>query len=313
MEDRPLQSSWLASEQHFGALQEFVSTSAAGRPPGDQGYRENLYCSWVLLTYAAMQGAINDQGGACVTILGRAAGRPHDLPPHLRREHHRRTLDFLASCASGRLPAVTDQMFHAALSSIDRNDWSEHTRLLVLERNVWPEVVRSWLGRLGSEHKLGWIDAPVGDSSETLGSQIARLVDERNRFAHGERPVTMLEAEIMCDWIAAARLFVERVTRTVQEWTIRTFPTLPYPELGEIDRAVSERLGECTLAFSHMAVPLSTRDVVCIWNTATPVFARVVSMQSDGAGVAAVAEGHERLAVTFGRKVQPDSRIHCLP
>jgi hypothetical protein len=88
---------------------------------------------------------------------------------------------------------VTDQMFHAALSSIDRNDWSEHTRLLVLERNVWPEVVRSWLGRLGSEHKLGWIDAPVGDSSETLGSQVAHvLLQRRPRPRHPialKRPV----------------------------------------------------------------------------------------------------------------------------
>lgn len=313
MEDRPLHSSWIASEQHFDALEEFVSTSAAGRPPGDQSYRENLYCSWVLLTYAAMQGAITDQGAACVTILGRAADRPGDLPPHLRREHHRRTLDFLATCASGRLPDVTEQMFQAALSSLDQNDWSEHTRLLVLERNVWPDVVRAWLRRLGSEHKLGWIDAPVGNGSETLGSQIARLVDERNRFAHGERPSVTLEAEIMCDWIKAARLFVERVTRTVQDWTIRTFPVLPYPELGDIDRAMSGGLGECTLAFSRISVPLRISDVVCIWNTTTPVFARVVSMQSGGADLTTVAAGQERLAVTFGRKVQLDSRIHCLP
>ncbi len=313
MEDRPLQSNWLAAGRRFDALKDFVMTSAATRPTGDQEFRENLYCSWVLLTYATTQGAVASQGAACVTILGRAAEKPSDLPPNLRREHQKLTLAFLADYSAGRTSGMTELEFEATLSSLERSDWSHYTRLLTLERNVRPNFIRSWLTRLGSTHKLGWIDSAVGSGSETLGSQIERLVDERNRLAHGDRPMTLLEAELMCDWIDVARLFVERIARTVQEWTIRTFPTLAFPEVGVIDWATSETLGSQTVAFATMATPLQAGELICVWNGTSPTITHVVSMQSDGVSLAAVDAGQERLAITFARAVVGGSRMHCLP
>jgi hypothetical protein len=312
--DRPLESSWLAARSQFDELRSFVALSSASVPQGDLPFRQSLYCSWVLLTYAAMQGAITSQGSACVVILGRAAQKPVDLPEHLRKEHQRQTLMALADYASGRAnSSLTDPQFAAALSSLEQDDWSEHTRLLALDRNVWPDVVRAWLGRLGSSHKLGWIDAPYGGGSETLGSQLERLIDERNRFAHGERPGSLLEPNIMGEWIDAAQFFVERVVRTVQDWTIRTFPDLPYPNVGVVDATTSATLGDQTLAFANVSTSLRIDEVVCVWHEGKPALTKVVSMQSDGVPLEAVADGQERLAVSFARKVAAGSRIHCVP
>jgi hypothetical protein len=312
--DRPLESSWLAARRQFNELRHFVSLSAAGVPEGNLPYRQSLYCSWVLLAYAAMQGAITGQGSACVAILGRAARKPDDLPEHLRKEHQRQTLMALTDYANGRAgSSLTDRQFAAALSSLEQDDWSEHTRLLALDRNVWPDVVRAWLSRLGTSHKLGWIDAPYGEGSETLGSQMERLIDERNRFAHGERPGSLLEPNIMCEWIDAAQFFVERVVRTVQDWTIRTFPDLPYPDIGVVDAVTSATLGDQTLAFSTLSTSLRIDEVVCVWHEDKPALTKVVSMQSEGVPLEEVADGQERLAVSFARKVAAGSRIHCLP
>lgn len=314
MDDRPLTETWVASDRQFADLKTFVTVSASNRPSGDQAYRESLYCSWVLLTYAALQGAINDQGSACMKVLGRAAQFPADLPTPVLKEHNRQTLTYLADYANGRLTGrVTEEMFGSTLSSIERDDWSEHSRLMTFDRNVWPDYVKSWLGRLGSHHDLGWIDAPVGGESETLGSQIKRLVDERNRFAHGERPTITLESQLMCEWIDAARLFAERVLRTLQEWVVRTFAHILFPPIGEVDDAVSAALGASTVAFSKMRTPLAVGEVVCARDRGTPTLLRVVSMQRDDVALADVAENVDRVAITFSRPVANGAQVHCLP
>lgn len=295
-----LEPAWLDSCERYDQLKEFVTSSASSIPRGDARYRANLYSSWILLTYAATEAALQEQGRACLRVIGSLIDTPADLPPLLMKKHHQRTLEHLSGLASAD---DQDDDFMDAISSINSHGWTRFTRLTSIDRNVWPNVVKEWLRRLDvDESRLKWMEEPFIDDSETASSRLKTLVSERNSIAHGLVPDNFVDAEIMCKWIDDSRAFVKQVVATLQAHLV-TMLKISLDHLGEIDKSVS--LGNSTVAFLRLSFEM--RDGAHVSLVAPDGgchIATVRSMQSNDVSLSYAPAGQERIAVTLSREIR---------
>ncbi len=301
MFEQHLELAWRSARVRFSTLADFVGQSAKTVPPGDVEYRNNLFASWVLLLYAATESAIANQGRACVRLLGSAFTVPTQLPEPALKHHRLLTLSHLAEQAKDPAPD-----FPRALSALEGEDWAEHTRLLHLPGNVWPDVVTGWLGRLGIfGAEVRWMQQPRPDGdSETIASRVGALVAERNAIAHGEGPTQLLSRELAIAWLDDARFFVRAVVTTLQQHLVNVLD-LDLPGLGQRDLNV--RLGAQTIALLEMHHDLHVDSHVVVVTGAGQVrVARVRSIYQGGVAVDSVVAGAAHVAVNVSRDVR-----HC--
>lgn len=298
-----LEAAWREARDRFSTFRTFIESSEANAPRGELDYELELYSAWVLLSYAAHESAITSYGKAVVTLLSTLAATPDNLPTVLQESHLRRTLLYADELTNNRVRAEgvsAEDLLKQAYTT----DWATNSVLMRLDRNAWPDNVRELLGRAGvADEDLRWMKEPYGTGTETLESQVRKLVFERNGIAHGNRPVSVSRADSMCEWLDAVREFSRRTVMALQLTLAESFPTAVIAPLGEIDAAATG-LSEETQAFSVMLVSLAKGDHVL---GRTPdgrmAVARVRSMMSDSRPLDDVSVGQQRVAVTFNRSV----------
>lgn len=161
---------WQRGVDRFDEVSLFVDESAVfaqrGRPAS---FRIDLYGSWVLLTYAACQFSLDEIGRGCLEFLGRRYRYPRAMPGGILMHHQRMTLDEVRRIADRpRDNSLVQQL----IRNIHSSEWSVHSSLLKMDRNVWPDNIREWLRRLGAtDHDLKWMTEPVPGKTDTYESR----------------------------------------------------------------------------------------------------------------------------------------------
>ncbi|WP_273654476.1 MAE_28990/MAE_18760 family HEPN-like nuclease [Cellulomonas fimi] len=302
-----LWTSWLDSRSRYESLKFFVKASDGNRVfPTDVTYAMHLYSSWVLLAYAATEAAVVDFGRAIIECLGEAAADPSMLPAPVRVEHYTRMLRDLGLRAKDE---GADASFSDLLRSVDGESWADTTILMRLERNVWPETIKEWLGRIGlAGEKLRWMSQPIGASAETAASRLTKLVEERNDIAHGALPTQILTADLMCDWIDEIAAIVGEIAASLQRHLASEYPNLLVAPIGQLDPN-PPRLSDETIAMLEVGVTLKSGSALLLRSSEGAVhFVTVKSLQIDGVAMEEVAAKSNRVAVTVSR----DAR-GCVP
>jgi RiboL-PSP-HEPN len=285
---------WRRCLDRFDEITRFIDDSAniAGRT-GPLSLRTNLYGSWVLLAYSACQFSIDEIGRGCMQLLGKKYRHPSLLPDGVFTLHQKMTLDYVRWLMEGRADNLDMKQL---IRHIYSNEWSAHSRLLKLDRNVWPSVVREWLRRLGvDDGDLKWMSEPVPGKTETYESRMNALVEERNPIAHGQSASSILTATLMKEWVEDCCRFMERCAMTVALRLARDH-TLRLERLGIVDTKV--KLGNSTLAVEELNYPISIGDhLVLSSHGIRKKIVRVDSIMSAGTPHDSLPAGHTRVAL----------------
>ena len=188
-------------------------------------------------------------------------------------------------------PDVKQQVRH-----VYSNEWSTHSKLLKLDRNVWPDVIREWLYRLGvKEVDLKWMSEPVPGKTETYESRMAALVRERNPIAHGQAASSILSETLMKEWAEDCCRFMERCAMTLS-LRLAQDHAMRLERLGVRDPAVS--LGNSTMAITELNYPVSKGDhLILSSHGARKKVVRVDSIMSDGKSYDHLPTGQQRVAL----------------
>ncbi|GAA5036168.1 HEPN domain-containing protein [Microbacterium fluvii] len=302
--EQDVEGAWQDAEARFATFTAFVDESHASAPEGNLDYATELYSGWVLLAYAAHESALTGLGRAAMAVLARNAPTPDALPEVMQEWHLRRTIAF-ANELSG-VNAPRRRAGQVRLEDVVRraytSDWADVSILMRLDANAWPSNVREWLSRLGvSGDQLRWMKDPHGQSTDTLESRVSELVQERNDLAHGIRPTSVRSADAMREWSDAVLEFSRRVSEAIQV----TLATSLKIDLKPIGVRADEELGSNTAALATVASQICVGGhVLCKGADGRVHHGRIVSIQCDGADLAEVAGGSERVAVTLNRPVE---------
>lgn len=290
--------------KRFSDVSHFIATSDAAKPAGDLDYSSTLYSSWVLLTYAAYEGSIADLGESALGVLQQFSDTPDDLPDLVRTAYSKRVVETIVT-TSRRTSSHTKVSAEEVVRSAFSSGWAQHSRLLQLDGNAWPDSVCELLGRLGVEDsKLSWLKEPADDSSESWESIVKRLVAERNTLAHGQASDNLQDAAKMSTWLSEIRTFSERIHAVACAALITHFTQLIPPQLGDLDEEYTPTLGNSTNAFSTLRRAVKVGDFLLDVrpdNTAHVV--RVVSLQREGVSVVAAEAGDTRVAVSVSKRI----------
>jgi hypothetical protein len=285
---------WRRCLERFDEVARFIDTSesAAGRmqPPS---FRADLYGSWVLLAYSVCQHSIDEIGRACMQLLGHKYRYPSLLPNEIFALHQKMTLDYTRRLIEkGEANSDVKQQIMHVYSS----EWWSHSKLLNLDRNVWPSVVREWLRRLGADGgDLKWMSEPVPGKTETYESRMTALVDERNPIAHGQPASSILSAPLMKEWVEDSCHFMERCAMTVS-LRLAQDHRLRLERLGIVD--TKESLGNRTLPMEELNWPIGKGDhLILSTRGIRKKIVRVDSIVSDGAHYDVLPAGHKRVAL----------------
>jgi hypothetical protein len=292
---------WRRCIQRFAEVELFVDQSASvlvrGGPPS---FRSDLYGSWVLMAYAACQFALVEIGRGCMDFLGSKYRRPNSLPPDILRIHQKMTLDGIRGMVED---AGKTAQFYQAIQDLHSSEWSRHSNLLKMERNVWPNNVKEWLRRLGvTDGAMKWMTESVPGKTDTYESRMSALVEERNPIAHGESPSNILSSGLMKDWIADCRAFMENCAMTVEFHLSREHaPRLR--KYGIADRKVS--LGNRTVGLKSLNYALAIGDHVLLASSGVrKKIARVDSIMSAGVMYESLGSGSAEVAIGLSKPHQ---------
>jgi len=290
-------SAWSRCTRRFDEVEAYIETSWSVAPRSNLQYRADLYGTWVLMTYAACQYSLEEIGRACLDFLGSRAGGPRKLTDDVRRAHLRLTINAVRRALDdGSRLTDADLM----LQNIQSSRWAEHSALMAIERNVWPDYVREWLLRLGVEgNSLAWMQQAAPGKTETYYSRMNALVAERNPIAHGVAAGQTLNAQLMQDWLCDCRGFVEKCAMAVGEHLVRTYrPRLRKVGLLNTDLA----LGARTAALHACLEDLAVGDHLVLKSSQSVRIARVESMMSHDTHLRSAPRGTAEVAVVLSKK-----------
>lgn len=285
---------WRRCINRFNEVTHFIdrSASASGRT-GPLSFRTDLYGSWVLLTYAACQFSIDEIGRGCMLFLGKKYRHPSLMPDKVFALHQKMTLDHIRRLME---KGVENPDIKQLTRHVYSGEWSTYSQLLKLEYNVWPNVIREWLQRLGTgDGDLKWMSEPVPGKTETYESRMTDLVEERNPIAHGQSPSSILTESLMKEWVEDCSRFMERCAMTVSMRLARNFaPRLE--RLGTVDAKV--KLSGSTVAIEELNYPISVGDHLVLSSRGVRKrIIRVESIMSDGSPHNLFPAGHQRVAL----------------
>ncbi|MGQ4452509.1 HEPN domain-containing protein [Streptomyces griseus] len=299
-----LNSSWRRCSERFDEVESFIDASAAAIPTsGNPSIRSDLYGSWVLLTYASCQFALQEIGRGCMLFLGDRYRNPGNMPEHVLRNHEKISFEVIRRLSDG--DSKDKALVRQSLREMYSKNWATHSSLLKIEKNVWPDNVREWLRRLGvSDGDMAWMSQPASASSETYASRLSELVSERNPIAHGDSPTRLLSGILMKEWLIECRAFMENCCMSVALHLSRDHkPRLR--SVGPIDRKVISRLGNSTVPIAQTKVSLRVGDHVLLADRGERKrIARIESMRSDGKEFGEVPAGSVAVAVGLSKSHQ---------
>ncbi|MFB7877235.1 HEPN domain-containing protein [Nocardia sp. NPDC056064] len=299
---------WRRCIDRFDEVKYFIAESAVQPRGRSASYRVDLYGSWVLLAYSACQYALDEIGRGCMEFLGSRYKYPSAMPPKMLALHQQRTLDRVRRAAEEADPHAP---IKSLIQGIHSNEWSSQSDLLSLDRNVWPNVVRGWLRRLGAtDSDLGWMTEPVPGRTETYESRMASLVAERNPIAHGQSASNVLTAPLMQEWVSDCACFMEKCAMTAAfRLSFDHSPRLRL--LGTIDRKV--KLGKNTVAIAEIRHTLRVGDHILLASRGErKKIARVDSIMSENMQKRIVGIGHRRVAICLSTPHQGNG-IYMVP
>ena len=285
---------WRRCVERFSEVIDFIDDSAkvAGRR-GPMSFRTDLYGSWVLLAYAACQFSVDELGRGSMRFLGKKYRYPRLLPESMFVLHQKMTLDSVRWLMDKDIGNLDIKQL---IGDIYSSDWSANSRLLKLDRNVWPNVVREWLRRLGADDSdLKWMSDPVPGKTETYESRMTALVEERNPIAHGQSASSILTAALMKEWVEDCSRFMEKCAMTVALCLAKD-PTLRLERLGHVD--TKAKLGKNTVAIGEIKYPVSVGDHLVLSSRGVrKKIVRVDSIMSDDITHDSLPAGRKRVAI----------------
>ena len=285
---------WKRCISRFDEVTQFIDSSESMKgAPGPLSFRTDMYGSWVLLAYSVCQFSIDEIGRGCMQLLGKKYRHPGLMPDGIFAQHQKMTLDYIRRLMErGADNSDVKQLVRHVYSS----EWSDHSKLLQLDRNVWPAVIREWLRRLGVEDgDLKWMSEPVPGKTETYESRMTSLVEERNPIAHGQSASSILTATLMQEWVEDCCRFMERCAMTLSLRMAQDH-ALRLERLGTVNAKV--KLGNSTVAVEELNYPVSVRDHLILSSRGVrKKIVRVDSIMSDGANYNLLPAGHKRVAL----------------
>ncbi|MEV4864056.1 HEPN domain-containing protein [Streptomyces ossamyceticus] len=297
-----LNAAWRRCSERFNEVASFIDASAVAIRTGQgPSIRSDIYGSWVLLTYASCQFALDEIGRGCMLFLGDRYANPSRMPEQVLRAHEKMSFEAVRRLSDGE--AKDNALVRQALRDMYSRNWAVHSSLLKMEKNVWPDNVREWLRRLGvNDGDMAWMSQPASGSTETYASRLSELVSERNPIAHGQSPVRLLSNSLMKEWLTECRGFMENCSMTAALHLSRDHrPKLR--SLGTVDRKV--KLGNSTVPISKTNVSLRVGDhVLLATRTERKRVARIESIKCDGQSHSEVAVGHETVALGLSKPHQ---------
>jgi hypothetical protein len=281
---------------------------------GAAEFASDVYASWVLLTYAAYEASIQALGKAAVQHLGEFASSLSDLPDVVREAHIERTVRRASDALSRSKhvasddPGSVEEILRGAVGPA----WADESSLLRLDRNAWSVNVKDLLRRVGvGDSEMEWMRQTFGPSTETLESQVDRLVQERNDLAHGDLPTEIRSPELMIEQISAVQEFVRQSYYCLMMVCANAFPSSLSKELGVVNEAVV--LAETTVGYLAMTTAVRVGDFVpTVSDEGQLRLTRVVSIQCSSESLDVVEPGHEHVAVTFSRPMRTTRAFECL-
>lgn len=303
-----LEIAWASICERFDSLVQFINTSGDGIPEGDLTYARSLYSSWVLLTYASLEGAIDSLGTAVMRVLAEVARTPDHLPEMLKKHHLARTLllaqELEGGTARGR--KIPEEITaESLLREAFTEEWWANSVLMRLDKNAWSNNAKEWLERVGAKtEELSWMNDPwEAGGSERRSSLIDTLVRERNDLAHGETPDNLVSSDLMIARVEAVRDFLQFSKTSLQISLLSSFESLQRSALGRIDKG--QDLGRSTFAFEELYSMAKVDEVLVLrTSTSTYVPARIKSIQCNGNDLQQVEAGAVRVAITINRDVE---------
>ncbi|WP_144877527.1 HEPN domain-containing protein [Microbacterium sp. 1.5R] len=283
---------------------------------GAAEFASDVYASWVLLTYAAYEASIQALGKAAVQHLGEFSSSLSDLPDLVREAHIERTVrrasDALSRNKHGASddPGSVEEILRGAVGPA----WADESSLLRLDRNAWSDNVKELLRRVGvGDPEMEWMRQPFGPSTETLESQVDRLVQERNDLAHGDLPTEIRSPELMIDQISAVQEFVRQSYYCLMMMCASAFPSSLSKELGVVNEAPPVSLAETTVGYLAISTAVRVGDFVpTVSDEGQLRLTRVVSIQCSSESLEVVEPGREHVAVTFSRPMRTARAFECL-
>jgi RiboL-PSP-HEPN len=285
---------WRRCLNRFDEVTQFIDNSASiTGGPGLLPFRIDLYGSWVLLAYSVCQFSIDEIGRGCMQLLGKKYRYPGLMPDSIFASHQKMTLDYIRWLMERD---ADNSDVKQLIRHVYSNEWSSHSKLLQLDRNVWPSVVREWLRRLGvNDGDLKWMSEPVPGKTETYESRMTSLVEERNPIAHGQSADSILTAILMKEWVEDCCRFMERCAMTVSLRMAQDH-TLRLERVGLVDATM--RLGNSTVAVEELNYPVSVRDHLILSSRGVrKKIVRVDSIMSDGKHHDLLPAGHKHVAL----------------
>ncbi|MFB7047843.1 HEPN domain-containing protein [Streptomyces microflavus] len=298
-----LNAAWRRCSDRFDEARLFIDeTAGVARNSRSSPLRSGIYGSWVLHSYSCCQFALAEIGRGSMNFLGWKYKYPSSLPNNLFKAHEKAMLDrarWLADTGNSKQASVRQ-----ILTGMYSGDWAEDSLLLAIDRNVWPDNVREWLKRLGVEDgEMAWMSDPASPAtSETYKSRMKELVKERNPIAHGEPPSSLLSAELMKEWLAECRGFMERCAMTVElRLAMDHKPALR--RVGVVNRSIS--LGKNTVPLSRLNHSLRVGDHVLLAAQGDRrKIVRIESIKSKGRDYLELPAGHEAVAIGLSKTHQ---------
>ncbi|MER7766011.1 HEPN domain-containing protein [Kitasatospora sp. NPDC096140] len=297
-----LNSAWRRCSERFDEVNLFIDASSGlARTAAAPSFRSDLYGSWVLMAYAACQFSLVEIGRGTMAFLGQKYKHPASMPGNVLRAHEKMTLDGIRRLVEG--DAKSQALVRQTLKDIYSSNWSTTSKLLKMDRNVWPNNVKEWLKRLGVEDsEMSWMKDTTPGTSETYESRMAELVEERNPIAHGQSPSQLLTAQLMKDWLGECREFMERCAMTV-EWRLAIDHKPRLRTAGSVDKALV--LGNKTVPIVQLSLPLRVGDHVLLASAGQrKKVARVEALYSNMASYQELPAGHQAVAVGLSKTHQ---------
>lgn len=257
------------------------------------------------MIYAAHESAISEFGKAVLKCMSDSVEIPNELPEAIEELHINSTLALASMLQNGkRLPLdlTGDLDLLTLFRRANSSEWANYSILMRIDGNAWPDKISEWLRRIDANDS--WMNHPWDDGSETLNSKIRSLLDERNRVAHGERPVNLQSLVVMEDWVEAFEHFSKCVKTEIQVAISRMFPSLLTLDIGEVDLQVTN-LGESTVPFlaTHHDLEVGVDILAKNRSNGSLFLTKIKSMQSSGLNQVAVLSGSSKIAVSFNRPV----------
>lgn len=289
-----INAAWRRSDKRLALAESFIDVTE----PIEKSDLEQVYASRVLLLYAACQYAVQELGDTCTQVLARSHRSPSSLPLRVRQLH----IDSSVGKLSPDKSAADWQERVRALSGLTGVQWSQYTKLNILDGNVWPDRIVSYLRSFTEANPdFNWMRDAKNSDGETLQSRLRSLVEERNPIAHGHLAGSVASADLMRAWKSDCTDFLRRVYLSMSAAMFDELPRRTV-KVGLRDRNIT--LGSNTMALKVLTAPLNVGDIVILRARSSEArAAQVLSLMSHGDSLENAPEGGSQVAVQLSKSV----------